>query len=452
MATLLAKNALVLATMDDQRREIPGGGFFARDGWIEAVGTTDELPADADEVLDLSGRVVMPGLVNTHHHLYQTLTRAIGAAQDVGLFGWLKALYPLWSRLTPEAVSSATQVGAAEMVLSGCTTLFDHQYLWPNGSSLADQVEAAREVGVRFVGSRGSMSLGEKDGGLTPDSLVESEHKILADSMAVVEAHHDPEPGSLTQIVLAPCSPFTVTPELMKESAALARELGVRLHTHLAETADEEQFCLDRHGKRPVAYAADLGWVGDDVWFAHAVHVDDSEIDMLAESGTGVAHCPTSNMRLASGVAPLRNFLESGVRVGIGVDGSASNDGNHMLAEARQAMLMARLAVAPADDDLLSARSALELATRGGAAVLGRPELGSLETGHVCDFIAIDVERVEFAGALHDPVAAVVFAAPVGVDVSYVNGRPLVREGQLLTVDLPAVVERHNRLAAELMG
>jgi 8-oxoguanine deaminase len=453
MSTLLVRNAHVLVTMDAQRRELADGGLFARDGVIEQVGATADLPATADEVLDARDHVVLPGLVNTHHHLYQTLTRAVPGAQDAGLFGWLTTLYPVWGRLTPEHLRVSTQLGLAELALSGCTTTADHLYLFPNGTRLDDTIEAAREVGVRFHASRGSMSLGESAGGLPPDDLVEGEDAILADTQRVIEARHDPAHGAMTRIAVAPCSPFSVTADLMRESAALARSFGVHLHTHLAETLDEEAFCLERFHARPVAYAAQLGWHGPDVWFAHAVHVRGSEVATLAASGSGVAHCPSSNMRLASGIAPLRGFLDAGVRVGLGVDGSASNDGAHLLGEARQAMLLARLGSAVDDrhQPLVTAREALEVATRGGAAVLGRDDVGALEVGRCADLVAIDLQQVGYAGALHDPVAATVFCAPSAADHVYVHGRAVVRDRVLVTCDLPRLVEAQNRAAADLL-
>ena len=464
-ATLLVRNAAVLVTHDADRREIADGGLFARDGIITQVGPTAELPDTADEVLDLREHVVLPGLVNTHHHLFQTLTRAVPAAQDADLFGWLTTLYPIWARLTPEAVRVSTLVGLAELALSGCTTTSDHLYLYPNGCRLDDSIEAAGEIGLRFHATRGSMSLGESRGGLPPDRCVEEEADILRDSQRVVERFHDPSRGALVRVALAPCSPFSVTPDLMRETADLARSLGVHLHTHLAETLDEERFCLDTVGHRPVAYMESLGWMGPDTWFAHAVHVDDAEIDAFARSGSGVAHCPTSNMRLSSGIAPLQRMRTAGVRVGLGVDGSASNDGSNMLAEARQALLLARLEVAerqrrdpagapggaPGDNRQMRAREALETATLGGAAVLGRDDIGALAPGMCADFFAVDLRRPTYAGALHDPVAAVVLCAPVPVACTYVHGRPIVREGRLTTIDLPPILEDHNRIARELV-
>ena len=460
MPTLLVKHAY-LATMDDHQREFPDGGLFIRDGFIEQVGPSASLPATADEVLDLSGHVLLPGLVNTHHHFYQTLTRAVPAAQDANLFNWLKTLYPIWARLTPEDIFISTQTALSELALSGCTTASDHLYLFPNGSRLDDEIAAAKEVGLRLQASRGSMSLSEKDGGLPPDSVVDTESHILKDSQRLIETYHDPNPGAMTQVVLAPCSPFSVTSDLMRESAKLARHYGVHLHTHLAETEDEEQFCLQKFGHRPVGYMQEVGWVGEDVWFAHAVWVNDEEMRVFAEHKCGVAHCPTSNMRLASGIAPIKEFRAAGVNVGLGVDGPASNDGSHLLAEVRQAMLLSRVkegmtGYSLSNDPnrkLMTAREALHLGTRGGAAVLGRGDIGSLEPGKCADFFAINLDRLDYAGgAVHDPVAAVVFCQPVRVDLTVVGGRPIVRDGQLVSVDEGRLVESHNRAAKRLLA
>jgi cytosine/adenosine deaminase-related metal-dependent hydrolase len=449
MPTLLLRNAACLVTMDAGRREIAGGGLFARDGVIEQVGPTADLPAAADEVLDLSGHVVLPGLINAHHHLYQTLTRAVPAAQDANLFNWLTTLYPIWANLTPEAIYISTLTGLAELALSGCTTVFDHLYIYPNGSQLDDEIRGAREIGVRFHASRGSMSLGESQGGLPPDRVVEPEDVILKDTQRLVEQYHDPGPGAMLRIVVAPCSPFSVTPDLMRQSAALARSLGVRLHTHLAETVDEERFCLETFGYRPAAYMETLDWVGADVWFAHSVHVNDAEIGLYARTGCGVAHCPSSNMRLASGIAPVVKFRAAGVKLALGVDGSASNDSSHLLAEARQALLLARVL---GDPRALTARQALEIATLGGAAVLGRDDIGALAAGKCADCFAIDLNRLPYAGAQHDPLAATLFCAPQQVDYTIVHGRVIVRQGQVTTIDTPKVIERHNQLAAELVN
>lgn len=450
MPSLLVKNATVLVTMDG--REIPDGALFAEDGRIVNVGPTLDLPAIADEVVDLTGHIVVPGLVNTHHHLYQTLTRVFPGAQDVGLFDWLRTLYPVWARMTPDHVEVATRLGLVELAMTGATTVFDHQYLWPNGSRVDDQFAGADGLNIRFVASRGSMSLGESQGGLPPDSVVEDEPRIVEDTQRAVHEFHQAGWGAMRQVTVAPCSPFSVTPELMTQSAALARDVGVRLHTHLAETDDEEQFCVGNFGMRPVALLESLDWAGPDVWYAHAVHVDDEEVARMGNDGTGVSHCPTSNMRLASGIAPVARYLEANVPVGLGVDGSASNDSSHMLGEARQAMLLNRLAVSPGigSGPLLGARTALQMATVGGARVLGRDDIGVLAPGFAADFVAIDLHRVEFAGALHDPVAALVMCAPVTVDRSWVAGKPLVVEGRVAGVDLGQLVSRHNQLAGDL--
>jgi 8-oxoguanine deaminase len=347
MTSLLVKHTTLLVTMDSERREIPDGGLFIQDGFIRQVGPSAELPQEADETLDLQGCLLLPGLINTHHHFYQTLTRAVPAAQDANLFNWLKTLYPIWARMRPEDIRVSTQTALAELALSGCTAASDHLYLFPNGSRLDDEILAAQEVGLRLHASRGSMSLGESKGGLPPDSVVESEDFILRDSQRLIEQYHDPNPGAMVQIVLAPCSPFSVTGELMRQSASLAREYGVHLHTHLAETQDEEAFCMQLFGHRPVAYMEILNWVGPDVWFAHSVHVDHEEMLIYRDTGCGVAHCPSSNMRLASGIAPVMDMLRLGVKVGLGVDGSASNDGSHLLGEVRQAMLVAETSQRP---------------------------------------------------------------------------------------------------------
>ena len=343
MSTLLARNAEVLVTMDDQRREIEGGGLFARDGLIEQVGTTDELPDDADEVLDLSGQIVLPGMVNTHHHLDQTLTRNLPQAQNINLFPWLKAHYEIWAQRTPEASRLSTLVGLAELAASGCTTVFDHAYVFQNGCRVDDQIAAAKEIGVRFHVSRGSMSLGESKGGLPPDSCVEEEDEILEDSVRVIQTYHDSSIGSMTQLVLAPCSPFSVTADLMRESAKLAREYGVRLHTHLCETSDEERYTLETHRLRPVAWMETLDWLGDDVWFAHAIHVNDDEIRRFAQTGRAWRTVRARTCASPRGSLRVKKYMDAGVKVGIGVDGSASNDASNMLLEVRQAMLVARL-------------------------------------------------------------------------------------------------------------
>ncbi|MEN9936482.1 MAG: hypothetical protein RLZZ387_3061 [Chloroflexota bacterium] len=455
MATLLVRDAALLATMDDADTRIAGGALYAEDGVIRQVGPAADLPQTADTVIDARGMVVLPGLVNTHHHFTQTLTRAVPAAQDAGLFPWLRTLYPIWSGITPEAVYVSTKVAIAELMLSGCTTASDHTYLWPNGARLDDQIQAAHEMGFRFHAARGSMSVGESKGGLPPDRVVEDEEHILRDSRRLIEQYHDPKPHAMLRVVLAPCSPFSVSPDLMRESVALARSYGVHSHTHLAETRDEHAYCLAQFGRTPVELAEDLGWVGEDVWHAHMVHPGADEVLRLGRTRTGAAHCPTSNMRLASGVMPLRGLLGAGARVGLGVDGSASNDGSHMLAEARQALLLHRLAasldVPDAAGPLLTARDALRLATRGGAEVLGRDDIGLLAPGMAADLIGYRLDTLGLAGgAVHDPLAALVFCQPPQVDLSVISGVVRVQEGRLLGIELQPIVDRHNQIARAL--
>jgi 8-oxoguanine deaminase len=468
MSTLLVKNTAVLVTMDDRRREIANGGLFIVDNVIQQVGPTADLPATADTVLDLAGHVVLPGLVNTHHHLYQSLTRVL--AQDADLFTWLKTLYPIWANLTDEAIYVSTLTGLAELALAGCTTSSDHLYIFPNDCTLDSQIRAAQEIGVRFHAARGSMSLGESKGGLPPDRVTEDEAFILKDSQRLIETYHNAARHAMLRIVLAPCSPFSVTPDLMRESANMARAYGVRLHTHLAETLEEEEFCLATFGQRPVAYVESLGWTGSDVWHAHCVHMSEGEIGLFGRTGTGVAHCPSSNMRLASGIAAIPAMRRAGVPVGLGVDGSASNDGGHLITEARQALLLQRVAPhrylsqAPGGrggfggkPDAMTAREALEIATRGGAAVLGRDDIGYLAPGMSADFIAVNMNQVAFAGAQHDPVAALVLCQPPGVNWSVINGRIVIApdgngNGRLTTLDLPPILEKHNRLARAMVA
>ncbi|MEG3436689.1 8-oxoguanine deaminase [Pannus brasiliensis CCIBt3594] len=452
MSTLLIKNIHTLATMDTDRREIRDGALFVRDNVIESVGKTSELPETADEVLDLQGRfVVLPGLVNTHHHFYQTLTRVIPAAQNCSLFHWLKTLYPIWANLTPESIDISARIAAAELILSGCTTASDHLYIYPNGSKLDDEIEAIRSIGLRFHASRGSMSVGESQGGLPPDSVVEKEDEILKDSQRLIEKYHDNNRYSMLRITLAPCSPFSVTRDLMRESANLARSNpGVRLHTHLAENQSDIDYSLAVFGMKPEDYAESVGWLGEDVWHAHCVRLDDRAIRLFAATGTGVAHCPCSNLRLASGMAPIREMLDRGVPVSLGVDGSASNDTSNLLNEARTAFLMAR--VREGDANAMTARSALEIATLGGARVLGRDDIGFLAPGMCADFVAIDLDRPELAGALHDPIAAIIFCQVNSVDYSFINGRKVVDAGRLVGIDRELLVQKHNQLARQLMA
>ena len=445
----------MVVTMDKHRREIRRGGLFARNGIIELVAADDALPKSADTVLDLQGQILLPGLVNCHHHLDQVLTRNLPAGQNVALFDWLRAHYTIWARRTPEASRTATLIGLAELALSGCTTVFDHAYLFQNGCRVDDQIAAAAEIGMRFIVSRGSMSRGQSLGGLPPDSCVEIEPDILRDCERVIARYHDPHPGAMLQIVLAPCSPFSITGQLMRDTATLARQKGARLHTHLCETADEEHYTLAQHGVRPMDYMRDLDWLGEDVWFAHVVKVDSSEVSALARTRTGVCHCPTSNMRLASGIAPLRKYLDAGVRVGLGVDGSASNDSSHMLAEVRQAMLLARLNLAVDRDTAqiwTTAREVLEVATLGGASVLGRDDIGALEIGKCADFFTLDLNCIAYAGALSDPVAAIVFCAPQSAKHCFVHASPVVKDGCIVSLDMQPVIAEHNRHAASMLS
>ena len=442
---VLIRGAAAVVTMDAARREIAGGDVLIRGGVIAAVG---QGLATSGVVVEAAGCVVTPGLVNTHHHLYQTLTRAVPGGQDALLFGWLKTLYPIWARFGPEEMFVSAQVGLAELALSGCSLTSDHLYLYPNGSRLEDTIAAAGEVGLRFHPTRGAMSIGESAGGLPPDSLVEGEAAILEDCIRVVDAFHDAAEGAMVRVGLAPCSPFSVSRDLMREAALLARDKGVMLHTHLAENDEDIAYSLAQFGCRPGQYAQDLGWTGDDVWHAHCVKLDGSEIDLFARSGTGVAHCPCSNCRLGSGIAPVRAMRDAGVKVGLGVDGSASNDAGNLVGEARMAMLLQRVARGA---DAMGVREALEIATLGGARVLGRSDCGTLEPGMRADVAVWDMRGVESAGAW-DPVAALLLCGPTRVRDLFVEGRQVVRGGELVTIDLPRVVERQNHLAARLMG
>lgn len=443
MAELLIRNAHTVLTMDDTRRELCGADILIKDGEIIdlGVGLTTR-----GKVIDASGCVVTPGLVNTHHHLYQTLTRAVPGGQDALLFGWLKTLYPIWSKFGPEEMFTSAQVGLAELALSGCTMTSDHLYLYPNGATLDDTIAAAGEVGLRFHPTRGAMSIGESDGGLPPDALVETEHAILEDCVRVIDRFHDPRPAAMVRVGIAPCSPFSVSRDLMRDAAVLARDKGVMLHTHLAENDEDIAYSLANFGCRPGEYAQDLGWVGDDVWHAHCVKLDGAEIDLFARTRTGVAHCPCSNCRLGSGIAPVRAMRDAGVNVGLGVDGSASNDVGNLIGEARQTMLLQRVAQGA---DAMSAREALEIATRGGAQVLGRGgECGQLRAGYRADVAIWDVTGVESAGSW-DP-AALLLAGPTRVRDLIVEGREVIRDGHFVKFDLAATVERQNALAQRL--
>ena len=453
-STLLLKNVRLLCTMDAAAShqvtgaEITDGGVFARDGIIEKIGKSRELPRHADTVIDLSGHIVIPGMVNTHHHLFQNLTRVVPAAQNAPLFGWLQTLYPIWRHLGPDHIYWSTALGLAELALSGCTTSSDHLYISPNGSRLDDSLAAAKAIGVRFHGTRGSMSIGESQGGLPPDYLTESEAVILADCQRLVETHHDSGRYAMTRVGLAPCSPFSVSMDLMRETAKMARSYGVGLHTHLAENSEDIDYSLASFGMRPGDYAEAVGWVGADVWHAHCVQLDAAEINLFARTGTGVAHCPCSNMRLASGIAPVRQMLDAGVKVGLGVDGSASNDSGHMLNEARQAMLLQRVMQG---GDAMSARESLAVATRGGAAVLGRDDIGVLAPGYAADIVAFDCRGIDFAGAAWDPLAALVFCGPGKAAYTIINGRVVVANGKLQTMDTGALLQNHQMMTTDLM-
>ena len=458
MPTLLIRDADCVATFDDARTEPRRASVFVRDGRVESIGAAADLPGEADETIDARGHLVLPGLVNTHHHMFQSLTRALPVVQDAELFSWLRGLYPVWAGLTPEMVRVSTQVAMAELLLSGCTTSSDHLYLYPNGVRLDDSIEAAQAIGMRFVASRGSMSVGASQGGLPPDGLVESEAQILRDTQRLIETYHDRRHGAMVNVAVAPCSPFSVSRDLMRESAALARSLGVRLHTHLAENDHDVTYSRQHFGCTPTEYAEQLGWLGDDVWHAHCVKLDASGIGLFASSGTGVAHCPCSNMRLGSGIAPIRRMLDAGVPVGLGVDGSASNDGAHMVGEARQALLLARVGRSlepfgcdhgPAE---MSARDVLALATRGGARVLGRShDIGRLAPGMCADLALFDLRSLGFAGgAVHDPLGSLVLCASPQAAWTIVDGRVVVREGRIDSVDMGPLIERHNELAIEL--
>lgn len=444
MTEFLIKNADMIVTMDDQRRELHGADIRLTNGVIAEIGYELET---LGEIVMATGCSVTPGLVNTHHHLYQTLTRAVPGGQDALLFGWLQTLYPIWSRFGPEEMRVSAMVGLAEMALSGCTLSSDHLYLYPNGSRLDDTIDAAKEVGLRFHPTRGSMSIGESDGGLPPDALVENEDNILEDCIRVIDAHHDSSEGAMVRVGVAPCSPFSVSRELMRDAAILARDKSVMLHTHLAENDEDIAYSLEKFGVRPGQYAEDLGWTGDDVWHAHCVKLDGQEIDLFAKTKTGVAHCPCSNCRLGSGIAPVRKMRDAGVKVGLGVDGSASNDSGNLIAEARQSMLLQRVANGA---DAMSAREALEIATRGGAQVLGRHDCGQISVGKRADIAIWDSSGVESAGSWDK--AALLLAGPTKVKHLFVEGRQIVRDGKMVTIDLPRLIERQNQLARALAG
>jgi cytosine/adenosine deaminase-related metal-dependent hydrolase len=434
---------------NNAKEEIKNGGLFARNGIIETVAESNSLPQTADTIIDMKGHVVIPGMVNTHHHLFQNLTRAVPAAQNSELFGWLKTLYPIWSNIGPEHVYWSTALGLAELALSGCTTSSDHLYIYPNGAKLDDSLSAAADIGVRFHGTRGSMSIGESQGGLPPDSLTEKESFILSESQRLIETFNDSSRYAMQRVALAPCSPFSVSIDLMRESAAMARSYGVGLHTHLAENAEDIEYGLQQFGMRPGEYIEAVGWTGDDVWHAHCVQLNSEEINLFAKTGTGIAHCPCSNMRLASGIAPVRQMLDSGVKVGLGVDGSASNDSGNMLNEARQTMLLQRV---NSKASSMTAREALKVATRGGASVLNRDDIGVLAPGYAADITAFKRNNVDFSGSDWDPVASLVFCGPGKANYTIINGKIIVSEGQLTTIPMEKLIHEHNKLSHNLIN
>ena len=467
MTTLLIHNAHTIATLNDAGDELSNASIYVRNNCIEAIGPAHALPSTADRVIDAEHHVVIPGMVNTHHHMSQSLTRAIPGVQNAELFSWLRGLYPIWAGLQPDMIYASTQTAMAELLLSGCTTSSDHLYIYPNGVKLDDCIHAAREIGMRFIATRGSMSVGQSKGGLPPDRVVEQEDAILKDTQRLITQFHDASHGAMTQVAVAPCSPFSVSQDLMRLSAEMARHYGVRLHTHLAENDHDVAYSLEKFNRTPAQYAEALGWLGDDVWHAHCVKLDDEGISLFAATRTGIAHCPCSNMRLASGIAPIRKMIEAGVPVGLGVDGSASNDAAHMVNEARQAMLLARLRkslespqvtaqgqtvfgcdTAPME---MTARDALRLATRGGAEVLGRKDIGQLSVGYCADMALFDLRSLSFAGgAVHDAIGSLMLCASAPASYTIVNGRVVVSEGQLATLDLGRVIERHNQFAKQL--
>lgn len=458
MSKLLIKNIKVIATMDDKKTRIENGAIYIEDNIIKDVSPTKQVisriqhPGSSIQTIDASDKVALPGLINTHHHLYQTLNRNIPAVQDAKLFDWIKMLYEIWREITPEGVYVSAQVGMGELLLTGCTTTVDQFYVFPKDKpkDLIDyEIKAAKEIGIRFHPCRGSMSLGKSEGGLPPDDLVQSEEEILRDSERLINKYYDPKEFSMLRVALAPCSPFSVTKELLKETIDFARKKKVRCHTHIAETLDEEKYCLETHKMRPLVYMESLGWLGEDVWFAHGIHLNDDEIKLLSKTKTGIAHCPTSNLRLGSGIAPVRRMLDEGVKISLAVDGSASNDSSDMLGELRQCLLIHRIKSGiesmPVDD-------VLWMATRGGAEVLGRDDIGSIEVGKVADIILIDIKNLGYAGGMHDPIAAILFSGNSHiVDTTIVNGKILVQNGKLLNLDEEKVISRANKIASEML-
>ena len=449
MPTLLLKNAAIIATMNDANEELNGQSIFCENGIIKKVGPLSALPNKADKIIELSDSIVIPGMVNTHHHLFQNLTRVIPNAQNESLFGWLTTLYPIWRGLGPRHIYISSAVGLAELVLSGCTTSTDHQYLFPKGSRLDDSIEAAIDVGIRFHPTRGSMSIGESKGGLPPDELTEDEQDILDDCERVISQFHDDSTNSMIKIGLAPCSPFSVSNDLMIQTALLARENNLNIHTHLAENYEDIEYSLAKFSMRPGEYAESLGWLGDDVWHAHCVQLDSDEVKLFGKTNTGIAHCPSSNMRLASGIAPLLEMFEHNVRVGLGVDGSSSNDSGHMLNEARQAMLLQRVKHGAS---AITARQILRTATRGGAEVLRQKNIGQIAPGFSADMAIYDMHAIDLAGTQCDPLAGLVFCGPIKTKHTIINGCLVVEDGHLTKINLDSILREHRKLSIDLIN
>ena len=449
MKTLLIKNASHILTMNNDEIELKDKSILCKSGVIEWIGDYNDLNQNVDTTIEGKDLVVIPGLVNTHHHLFQNLTRVYPKAQNKPLFGWLTSLYPVWQKILPSDIYISTLIGMSEMVLTGCTTTSDHLYLFPNGSKLEDQLQAAKLVGCRFHASRGFMTVGESQGGLPPDSLVEDEKSIIKDCQRVIENFNDERDFSMLKIVLAPCSPFSVSQNLMKLIAEMARSYSVSLHTHLAENDEDIEYSQCHFDMRPGEYAESLNWLGDDVWHAHCVKLNDNESDLFSETRTGIAHCPTSNMRLASGIAPVRNWIDKGIKVGLGVDGSSSNDSGHLLNEARQTLLLQRLKFGA---DKFNGREALKLATKGGARVLNRNDIGEISVGKAADFAIYDLKQIDFSGTSSDPIAALVFCGPVKTKFTICNGNIISENGHMKNFDINMSLEKHALASIRLIN
>ncbi|MDP6156896.1 MAG: 8-oxoguanine deaminase [Candidatus Thermoplasmatota archaeon] len=449
VSSILLKNINTLAVDLPEKKILQSANVYIEGSEIQEI-SSSKIVVEAERVVDCSSMVVMPGFINTHHHMYQTMQRAVPRMQDSKLFDWLINLYEIWREITPEAVKVSAKVAMAELMLTGCTTTSDQYYVFPEGKKglLEAEIEAAGDMGVRFHPCRGSMSRGRSKGGLPPDDVVQDEDIILGETESTIRKYHDNSRNSMLQIVVSPCSPFSVTTELMEASAELARKYGVFLHTHLAETIDENKFCLDTHGMRPFDYMKEVSWVGPDVWFAHCVHLNNREIQEMADTGTGVAHCPTSNMRLGSGIAPVREMLNRGVNVSLAVDGSASNDSSNMVNELRMAMLLQRVSQG---EDAFSPYEAIECGTIGGAKVLGRKDIGEMREGMAADIVGFSLKRLPFAGGLHDPVASVVLCGPVNVDISIINGNIRILDGNIVGLNMEELINHQNRLAKEMV-